>query len=546
MAALAIQQRETTLDVSMSPTDKLRQFRELQKLTDNEHGMAYLQPAEGPAQVIVKSLDGRHIAAVTTRLSKEEYGELLKRLLPIPETRHILFELAVAYSNRTPIMLEGGTAIGKTFAVNRFAEILYGLGAKIPDFYCNGQTDVSELMGKYVPAGLRTDQILKISRYLESDAGAALKAELEQKGVTAPHEVMEHAALQLRIPIQRGSFTFQLGILPRSMTSTMGADGLMIDTPDGPGCMLHLQEVGMAAPAVINALLKIRGEKGQLTTDIQVHEDGGRLITSGSEWFIVLSTNPPGKGFKERFEIDSALSRALVWKTLDDGLSTSSMHAVARKIFDFSRIDRREGSPSAVVDLSSHSELAQHLGDVALEFHLLYQQKLIDGEPGRRQKIPATIDSLWKLAQRLQNDQTLHAEKDCIDFEVTLKDAIKSLYIDALQDKPSLIEREQLSAQAQERLSLGQALVGSLDAILNDRTKEIEFRGFKQTRAEILQHLSAEVFESSKESNTEASTIEVRALDAKARIDLETSLKALGELLHGDAVNQITSKVRGN
>jgi hypothetical protein len=545
MAQVAVKKIEVSLDGPMSPSDKLREFRELRSRTENEHGMAYLSAGEGAGRVAIKSIDGKNIAIVPTKLTEEQYNTLLSRLLPLTETRHILYELAVAYANRTPIMLEGGTAIGKTFAVERLAEILYGLGAKSPDFYCSGQTDVSELMGKYVPAGLRPEQMTKIQKFLETDAGAALKAELHNKQVVSAHDLMEHAALALKIPIQRGSFTFQLGVLPRAMTGTMGEDGLMHDTPDGPGCMLHIQEVGLAAPAVINALLKIRGDAGKLSPTIQVHEDGGRLVTAGVGFFVVFSTNPPGKGFKERFEIDTALSRGLVWKNLPDALSKTSMQVATGKIFDFTRTHRDVNAAGSIIDLGAHKELAHWLGDVALEFHLLCQEKLRDGESGRRQRIPITISSLARVAELLQNYQIPSDSKDGIDFLATLKSAIRGVYIDALQDKPGLVEGEQLSAEAKQQMSVGQALLDSLDAILEDRTREFEFRGFMRTRGEIIQQLSDEAYESYLHPVSSTTDMLAQAEEARARLDIEGDLKTLTELLGEEAVSQLRSKISG-
>jgi MoxR-like ATPase len=545
MANLAIERNEVSLDGLMAPPDKLRRARQLEQSTENEHGMEYLASHNGAARVAIKSVYDETIVKVPTKLTEEQFKTLLSGILPLPETREILFALAQAYERRTPIMLEGGTAIGKTFVVERFAEILYGLGAKIPDFYCSGQTDVGELMGRHVPAGLRPEQIATIHKFLGTDAGAALKAELNKNGVVSAQDLIEHAAHALKMPIQRGSFTFQLGVLPRAMTGTMGQDGPMQDTPDGPGCLLHIQEVGLATPAVINALLKIRAGFCKLARTIEVQEDKGRLITAGEGFFVVFSTNPPGKGFKERFEMDNALTRGLAWKSLPDALSDSSMRFATERIFDFSRIDRDPTAVGSIIDLRAHRELAQWLGEVAVEFHLLCQEKLRDGESGRRQRIPITMSSLARVAELVQNYQIPSRSKEGVDFLATLKSAIRGVYIDALQDKPDLVERAQLSAQAKQRMSLGQALLDSIDAILEDRTREFEFRGFMRTRGEIIQQLSDEAYESYLPSVASKTDMTAQAEEVRARIDIEGDFKKLTELLGDEAVSQLRSKISG-
>lgn len=519
----------------ISPQDKLKRFRELQQSTDNEHGMAFIKNADGSAVIAIKSLDKKNVVTFKTQASEEQFKEVLGKILPIPETQYMLYELAMAYANRTPIMLEGGTAIGKTYSVNRFAELLYGPNAKIPDFYCNGQTDVSELMGKYVPAGLTPQQLARISEYLKSDAGAALKAEMKQDGDFSNQALMERAALELKLPVQKGSFTFQLGVLPKAMTGTMGADGIMQETPDGPGCMLHIQEVGMAAPSVVNALLKIRGDKGKLAADIQVHEDGGRLVEAGEGFFLVLSTNPPGKGFKERFEVDSALARALVWKNLPDQLSSESMQKIGDKIFDCSKVERRLDSPGAIVDLNQHTQLGAMLGEVALKFHQLFQDKLRDGEPGRKQKIPVTIDSLWKVAEVLQNHQIPKEDLSGVDFVATLKAAIKGIYIDALRDKPDTFGAASLADAAKATQSLGAELMKQLDTILTSaQVEEITFEGKKMTRIKAIEILSDRAFGGGKPAPAEASKAAAKA--AGDEVQFGGALGELEEMLSGSSL----------
>lgn len=531
-------------EVDFSKLDRLRGLR---ALTDNEHGMAHVVTAEG-ASIVISSLDKKSVVRIPTRLSEEDFGALKQDLLPIPETQYMLYEIAAAYANRTPIMLEGGTAIGKTFAVQIFAKILYGLRAKIPDFYCNGQTDVSELMGKYVPAGLNPEQLKRLNDYIKSDAGVALKAELQRELVDVDtRDLIERAALELGMPIQKGSFVFQLGVLPKAMTGTMSPQGVMLETREGPGCMLHIQEVGMAAPAVINALLKIRGVKGKLAPDIQVHEDGGRLIEAGDEFFLVMSTNPPGRGYKERFDIDPALARAVVWKNLPDELSASSIKLVASKIFDFSQVERRDNSDGAVVDLRGHAELAEALGLIAYRFHRMYQDKLREGEPGRRQKVPATVDSLWKVAELVQNHQIPHPAKDQVDLVETIKEAIRGVYVDALRDKPGRFVTESLDKAAAQQNSIGTALLKELDAILTDKKIiELEHRGQKVSLAEKIESMTSEIFVRTRwELMDTKNLVEQEASKARARGEIMNELKDLAGLLGSDLVKEVAAKAGG-
>ncbi len=91
------------------------------------------------------------IIKLETEATREEVEAIKKEIIPMRETFEILEAIAMTYRLRQPLLIESPTSIGKTFLVEKFTELLYGYGVKPLDFYCNGQTDVSELMAKWVP-----------------------------------------------------------------------------------------------------------------------------------------------------------------------------------------------------------------------------------------------------------------------------------------------------------------------------------------------------------------------------------------------------------
>jgi len=100
----------------------------------------------------------------------------------------------------------------------------------------------------------------------------------------------------------------QLGALPRAMV--MPPDPIKPISEDNParGTFLHIQEVGLAETHVIDALLQLGGEKGKLATEIQLWDDGGRVIEAGPKFWVYYSTNPP-ENYPNRQGIDQALAR---------------------------------------------------------------------------------------------------------------------------------------------------------------------------------------------------------------------------------------------
>lgn len=466
-------------NANLTPRERLKLVSSrLNEGRNNDLGVGHHIEPNGQKTLVFTNLESSQVVSVPTRLSREAFDSVMDRVLPIDETKVMLFELAKAYDQRTPIMLEGGTAIGKTYTVNLFANLLYGEKATIPDFYCNGQTDVSELMGKYVPATLKSEDQARITQYLKSDQGAALKAEMIQElnqtggGQVSYKELFVRAAAELGVAVDERNFEFQLGVLPKAMTARVTDTGHLEFDPDGEGVLLHVQEVGMAAPSVVNALLQIRGEKGKVAESIQVWQDGGREVKAGPGFFVVFSTNPPGKGFQERFEVDQALARGLVWLNLPDRLSDESLRKASGKIFSFDKVPPQSGT---VIDIRQSPELGEVIGGVMAKFHKAYTELLSNGEMGRKQKVPATLDSLWRVAELIQQVQVISADGQSVDMVATLRQAVKGIYVNCLQDKPDLISSPDLRSGHDQ--SMGANVLLAFDQFLNGDVDGVQFRG---------------------------------------------------------------------
>jgi MoxR-like ATPase len=491
-------------------------------------GVGFLENPVGRRELVFSNLEQSQTIALETKLARSTFERIIEKPLPLKETQLMLFKLAQAYQGRFPIMLEGGTAIGKTYTVNLFSQLLYGEGAKIPDIYCNGQTDVAELTGKYVPSGMTPEQHRKVNEFLESDKGAGLKAELIKagKGNYEHQELFTRACAALGLPVDRSQFEFQLGILPKAMTASHDDKGMLHYGPDGEGVMLHVQEVGMAPPGVANALLQLRGESGHLTEKIHIWEDGGREIRAGKGFFVVFSTNPPGSGFQERFPVDQALARGMIWVNLPERLSEESLRTAARHIF---RCDKIPADQGTVIDLGRANELAEVLGDLCAKFHRLYEGETERGETGRRQKVPATIDSLWRVAGLVQSVQCLTKDGSSVDMVATLRNAIVAVYIDCLQDKAPLVPSKALKDAG--KTSLGSRVLATFDTLLADRNIHgLPFRGKEKVACgEVIQTLTRELLVNTSPAND--STVIERAKKARSGLEIDTAIRKLEKLL---------------
>lgn len=519
----------SNFDASLNPAERLEALAiRSSVVSQSELGVSYLRSEDNSADLLFTDLRGERVISVPTQINEDEFGAIISEIIPLDETQHMLFELASAYHQRTPIMFEGGTALGKTLVVKTFSKLLYGATASPPDFYCNGQTDVSELMGKYVPAGLKPEELEQVNEYLKSDAGAVLKAELikESEGAYMAQELYARAALELNLPLTDKGFEFQLGVLPKAMTGDFDEGGNFLARSDGPGVLLHIEEVGLAAPSVVNSLLKIRGRQGKIAESIQIWEDGGKRVESGKGFFVVFSSNPIGQGFQERFEIDKALARSIVWVNLPDRLSDASLIKASSSIFSYDKIPPQSGT---IIDLSLHSELGHALGGAMAKFHKIYEDLTEKGESGRRQKVPSTIDHLWRVARLTQEVQIPTPDYSSVDIIATLRAAVQTTYINSLKDKPDIVRDLSMSSAGK---SLGENLLEQFDQIFtNQTTGAVSFRGSEMTLEKKIEALVNEaVSENSGIIKGEKVAMEA-VVQGEALVSIKQDLEDLNALL---------------
>ena len=101
-----------------------------------------------------------------TSASLADITAISKKIIWTPEFCQMLYYMAVAKEQGTPIIIEGESSIGKSFAVDRFEEFLKGKGHKPIVFDCNNESDTGGAVGKIYP---------EIGCILHRKAGRSLK-----------------------------------------------------------------------------------------------------------------------------------------------------------------------------------------------------------------------------------------------------------------------------------------------------------------------------------------------------------------------------------
>jgi MoxR-like ATPase len=418
------------------------------------------------------------ITKLETDATREDVEAIKREIIPMRESFEILEAMAMTYKHRQPLLIEGPTAIGKTYLAEKFTELLHGRGVKPLDFYCSGQTDVSELMAKWVPKVETEEEKRKWEQFLElpetqiklseiaQEVEQAEKLSSEQK-LALVHTRLQELAKSAGLS-EKTQWRFQYGAVPKAMGLIRNPDGsFSFDEQRGMGFILHIEEVGLAEPQVINALLKLRGKRGQLAEEIQLWENGGRKIKAGPKFWVVFSTNPPEE-YLARNEVDPALARGVVFKRMGE-LSEESLHLAAEYYFTYKLGEKPKEKPEGcILDIYNHPEIGRELAKVVSAFHNDLNKELKKGEKGRIQRIPLTLDDMARVADALIDIQLRNRETGRLDLTETLKRLIHFYYLDRLADAElkKLMER-------------------NLDELLEGDTGKTEFEGKVLTRKEV-------------------------------------------------------------
>ena len=413
---------------------------------------------------------------------KQETEEMGEEILEIKEAIDMLKSIATHYKLRQPLILEGGTALGKSFAVEKFSELIYGKGEEPITFDCSGQTDVSELMAKWVPRTGEEDE-KKWKEFITTEKGhkelQVIYKEIEEKRLSEEdaHSLIEKRleSIALKTGIKtKGEWKLQLGAIPRAMTME-GSGGKK-------GKICHIQEVGLARPEVINALLRTRGHGKKLKKSFQLWENGGKKIEAGENFWMVYTTNPPEAeaGYLERHELDPSLVRASVYKKLANELSEETVDEFAD--FYFSGGEEKPEVKKETywipaeeqIDYQRDKELRSYVSKAIGTFHKSFNKALEQGlEKDRVQKNPITPDHLAASADFLRKFQVKNNETGLIDFPKTIEEAIDTYYLNSLASEEA---KEQMRDVWQGLMTgpEGPKINGkSLEKAINERIEQV-------------------------------------------------------------------------
>ena len=202
-----------------------------------------------------------------------------------------------------PLLLQGKAAIGKSHTIEYLAHLC---GREVYRMSLNGQTDTSDLIGKWVP---RTETVRnKIADLLKNPdkcqnpdiqrmiqerimikpaRGEEIAPEKDKQAkIGFSKEEMETIAMREGIEVLEGDWTWQDGDIPQQMKK---------------GAWSVLDEVNTCEPQILVRLNAVLEKNGELV----LPEDGSKVVPRHKDFRLFATVNPPGGRYKGRIPLSA-------------------------------------------------------------------------------------------------------------------------------------------------------------------------------------------------------------------------------------------------
>ena len=299
-------------------------------------------------------------------------------------------DIAVSFLQGDPILVEGGTSIGKTTTVRKMAA---DLGWEVHYANLNGATDVEDLMGRYIPN-----------------------------------------------PDKRGSDDTEYVFADGKVTSGLRQE-------DGKVKVIILDEFNSAAPNIVIRLHEVldaidRGESVVLSEDASESIPVSKKTTK-----VVALMNPPGKGYFGREPLDPAQLRRWVYLKAPSDLPEDTFSYSTDALFALASQDE-EVPPEAFLVSQDYALLPEQLQEIPgidsilgkyKEFHKAAKELVKGRRIAADQPQPFTYDD--RMEPRRVRDFILRFYNG--DINETFQGALRYYYsnkLDADVDRQKLEE----------------------------------------------------------------------------------------------------------
>jgi MoxR-like ATPase len=289
-------------------------------------------------------------------------------------TAKTVAKIASCVEQGIPCLLEGDTATSKTSAIMYLA---LRANMQVERLNMNGQTDTSELIGKYVPndgqAQIEFETLLKNNETLPARSRAIVQdAQENDRGLTKDEVTL--IAAELGVQVQE--WRWQDGVVTRAMRE---------------GSWLLLDEINLAPGNVRERLNSILEKSGKLL----LSENGGEVVAPHDRFRVFATMNPVEMGAREKMsaaEKDRWIGQRFVLRPSQEEFKQMMKFLVYGTQPDVTLRDQvyaGEKRPPKFPELAKIKDMSDFLTKFASFFHTLDEQ-VRNGTIGKSQmeKIP--------------------------------------------------------------------------------------------------------------------------------------------------------------
>jgi MoxR-like ATPase len=291
-------------------------------------------------------------------------------------------KIATAFKLGQPILIEGGTSIGKTTTVRKMCS---ELGWEVYYKNLNGMTDVEDMMGRYIP---------NPDRKTTNDP--------EYKWADGP------------------------------VTQGLRQDDEKIK-------VIILDEYNSANPNIIIRLHEVLDELEKNGEVVLAEDASERIKINRSRTKIIALTNPPGKGFLDRQPLDPAQLRRWVYQKEVIELPKETFSESVDMMFHL-RPEVKELAPEKFLT-SNETEIPigelreipgmKELVEIYKEFHFAAKELLKNRKIAQDQPQAFTYDDRMESQRVLKFIQNFYRG----DINAVWKEALKYFYVNKLEDE---------------------------------------------------------------------------------------------------------------
>ncbi len=416
-------------------SDQDKSSNEIKKTTETVDELRPIIETETSISYLGVKLEKAEVRDSQFVPKREQYADFINdKEVALPLQR----DIAVAFLNGEPLLIEGGTSLGKTTTVRKMAA---ELGYEVHYANLNGATDVEDLMGRYIPN---------------------------------PHKNKP----------EDPEYIFADGKVTSGLRQEEGKIKIII-----------LDEFNSAAPNILIRLHEVLDalERGG---DVILSEDASESISVNKEKTkIVALMNPVGKGYLGREPLDPAQLRRWVYKKMPSELPVSTFSYSTDALFkagpesQYITPDMFLKSREDALTLEQLSEIPgmREVLEKYKEFHKAAKELVKSRKIAEDQSQPFIYDD--RMEPRRVRDFVLRFYNG--DINETFQQALRYYYANKLESdvdrkkleelirlveyRPKTIGSQRRGTEREEKLSVGESISKHIEVAIEKLGKENVF-----------------------------------------------------------------------